>query len=187
MKGSFIKQEAPPFAFYSQLSAIHPAQPATPQSLVSGGKAALHLCIINEIKNEVSHPKSNNKMKTLALILATVLVSSFSSVKSFAGQGDGKKSCQTISSLSEAVPSTASYQTNIFQNSAGRVTVVMLKNDEETVKLSITDANDNELFRSRIKQDSVHQNFQMNHLEPGEYRFTLNKNGECFTKTVTVK
>lgn len=126
-------------------------------------------------------------MKTLALTLAAILVSSFSSMKSLGAEGDNKKSCQTIASLSEAVPSTASYQTNIFQNAAGRVTVVVMKNDQETVKLSITDANNNELFRSKIKQDSVHQNFQMAGLEPGEYRFTLNKNGECFTKTVTVK
>ena len=128
-------------------------------------------------------------MKTLALIIATVLVSAFQSVKSFGAEGDSKKSCQTITNVLETslTTSPASYQTNIFQNAAGRVTVVVLKNDSETVKLSITDANNNELFRSKIKQDSVRQNFQMAGLEPGEYQFTLNKNGECFTKTVTVK
>lgn len=126
-------------------------------------------------------------MKTLALIFATVLVSSYQSTKSFAAEGDNKKSCQTITTDLEATPSTASYQTNIFQNAAGRVTVIVLKHDQETVKLSITDQNNQELFRSKIKKDSVHQNFQMAGLEPGEYQFTLNKNGECFTKTVTVK
>ena len=125
-------------------------------------------------------------MKTLALIFATVLVSSFQTTKSFAAEGDNKK-CQTITTDLEATPSTASYQTNIFQNAAGRVTVIVLKHDQETVKLSITDQNNQELFRSKIKKDSVHQNFQMAGLDPGEYQFTLNKNGECFTKTVTVK
>lgn len=126
-------------------------------------------------------------MKTLVIALGTLAASLFSSVTSFASEGDNKKACHTITSAEESTTTSATFKSNIFQNAAGRVTVIILKEDQETVKLSITDQNNQELFRSKIKDDSVHQNFTMKGLEPGEYRFTLNKNGECFTKTVTVK
>jgi hypothetical protein len=128
-------------------------------------------------------------MKTIANSILTALM--FFSIASFAHAGDrdkkvGKTSIESTENACTSTPTT-SFQSNIYQNASGRVSVIILKNDPEPVTVNIFDGNDNLLFTEKIKEDSIRQNFRMKDLDPGLYKFSLSKNGECFTKTVTVK
>jgi len=108
-----------------------------------------------------------------------------------ASDGDKQLSNAAIASKKKACVSTASaassFQSNIFQVASGRVTLIVMKQDAEPVLINIFDGDNQLIFKEKIKEDSVKQNFNMKNLDPGDYRFTISRNGECFTKTVTVK
>lgn len=79
------------------------------------------------------------------------------------------------------------FQSNIYQTADGKVNVILIDSDADPVRLQIYDSNSHKLFTEDVRENSVRHRFSMHELEPGNYTFTLSKNGECFTKTVTVK
>ena len=130
-------------------------------------------------------------MKKIATFFLTSLTLLASFQQSFASDGDSKLKNQLTAkseNFCSATPlSNFSFQTNVFQNASGRVSLILLKSDKEPVSINIYDDDNRLVFNEKIWEDSVKQNFIMNELEPGNYRFTVSRNGECFTKTVTVK
>lgn len=79
------------------------------------------------------------------------------------------------------------FQSNIYQTADGKVNVILIDSDADPVRLQIYDSNSHKLFAEDVRENSIRHRFSMQELEPGNYTFTLSKNGECFTKTVTVK
>jgi hypothetical protein len=79
------------------------------------------------------------------------------------------------------------FQSNIFQNAQGRVSVIVLDTEPTPITLQVFDGASNVLFTKELQEDSVRQDIQMKELESGQYTIALSRNGECFTKTVTVK
>lgn len=128
-------------------------------------------------------------MKTIASSILPVLFLLFHSFTALAKETN-EKSNQTketgkLKACTTATPT--SFQSNIFQNAAGRVSVIVMKTDPEPVTIQVSDSQNLVLFSKVIKEDSVKQNLYMNELDPGTYQVTLSKNGECFSKTVSVK
>ena len=131
-------------------------------------------------------------MKTTVLIIATFFIGLSTLISANASDGDKKLTNKTVTEKSvecsqNTTENTHSFQANIFQNASGRVSLILLKEDQQPVMINIFDQDNNLIFKQKIKEDSVRQNFLMNNLDTGEYTFTISKNGECFTKTVTVK
>lgn len=127
-------------------------------------------------------------MKTLAQsILAALFVLAISSSSAFASEDQVAKSGTKSSAPNCTSSATSTFQSNVFQNSTGRVSVIILKEDQQPVTLQVLDNENQVLFSKSILEDSVRQNLSMRELDPGMYKVTVSKNGECFTKTVTVK
>jgi len=123
------------------------------------------------------------------LFMSAIVLITFFTGNVFAGDQD-KKLCNATGNRPATACSAAtvrSFQSNIFQNASGRVSLILLKNDKEPVQVNVYDDQGRMIFNKRIKEDSIKQNFNMMELDPGDYRFTISRNGECFTKTVTVK
>jgi len=104
------------------------------------------------------------------------------------GSDDLAAKSGTKSQVFNCSSSTASsFQSNVFQNNSGRVSIIVMKEDQQPVTLQVLDTENHVLFSKIIREDSVRQNLSMKELDPGMYTVTVSKNGECFTKTVTVK
>ena len=127
-------------------------------------------------------------MKTLAQsILSVLFVLAISSTSAFAADDQVAKSGTKAPAPNCSSSTTSTFQSNVFQNNTGRVSVIILKEDQQPVTLQVLDNDNQVLFSKTIKEDSVRQNLSMRELDPGMYKVTVSKNGECFTKTVTVK
>jgi len=128
-------------------------------------------------------------MKTLATSILTLFFVVSSAQFSFSANGveKGNKIQSENATKTCTTASTTTFQSNIFQNTSGKVSIIILKTDQEPVTVRVLDNQDNLLFTKTIIEDSVRQNLSMKELDPGQYKITLSKNGECFTKTVTVK
>lgn len=122
-------------------------------------------------------------MKTIASLFFAFALS----LSAFANDGDKKSETLSIPKNCTEVKTTGTFQGNLYQNAQGRISLILMKTDAEPFLLKISDANDNVVFSEKVKDDSIRRNFLMKEVEPGEYRFTVTKNGECFAKTVTVK
>lgn len=120
-------------------------------------------------------------MKTLASLIALSL--SLFVHSAFAGDLQNSKKCKT---LGFAEPGPSGIQTNVFQNAAGRVTIVLLQPEKSSVSISVSDQEQNVIFREKLEVDSARQHFDMSRVEKGFYFFTLRTNGECFVKTIEV-
>lgn len=127
-------------------------------------------------------------MKTLAQsILSVLFVLAISSTAAFAADDQVAKSGTKTPAPNCSSSTTSTFQSNVFQNNTGRVSVIILKEDQQPVTLQVLDNENQVLFSKTIMEDSVRQNLSMRELDPGMYKVTVSKNGECFTKTVTVK
>ena len=127
-------------------------------------------------------------MKTLAQsILSVLFVLAISSSAAFTSDDQVAKSGTKAPVQNCSTSSTSTFQSNVFQNSTGRVSVIVMKDDQQPVTLQVLDTENHVLFSKTIMEDSVRQNLSMRELDPGMYKVTVSKNGECFTKTVTVK
>jgi hypothetical protein len=122
-------------------------------------------------------------MKTIASFFFAFALS----LSAFANDGDKKTETQISTKNCMDVKTSGSFQGNLYQNAQGRISLILLKNDSDPFLVKIIDSNDNIVFSEKIKEDSIRQNFFLKEMEPGDYRFTVTKNGECFAKTVTVK
>lgn len=120
-------------------------------------------------------------MKILAFIF-TALVFATATPAAFAGEQS--KTCKT---LGETEFSPSGLQTNIFQNAAGRVTLVFVQPQASAVVISVADNERNVLYRENVNLDAARQHFDMSKLEKGTYHFTLSANGECFVKSLEIK
>jgi len=120
-------------------------------------------------------------MKTLASLI--VFSFSFFAHTAFAGDLQNLKNCKTLGS---AEPSPSGIQTNVYKNAAGRVTVVVLQPEKSIVSISVSDKEQNVIFKEKLELDSARQHFDMSRVEKGSYFFTLSANGECYVKTVEV-
>lgn len=127
-------------------------------------------------------------MKTLAQsILSFLFLVTISTSAAFASDDQVAKSGTKTPVPVCSSFATSKFQSNVFQNSTGRVSVIILKEDQQPVMLQVLDSENQVLFSKTIMEDSVRQNLSMRELDPGMYKVTVSKNGECFTKTVTVK
>jgi hypothetical protein len=127
-------------------------------------------------------------MKSLAQsILSVLFLLAISTSAAFASDEQVAKSGTKSSVLNCSSSATSTFQSNVFQNSMGRVSVIILKEDQQPVTLQVLNNDNQVLFSKTIMEDSVRQNLCMRELDPGMYKVTVSKNGECFTKTVTVK
>lgn len=124
-------------------------------------------------------------MKTIAAFTLLLALFCFASLPLLAAGGEQAKKCQTVSLIPET--GSATFQTNIFQNANGRVTVVMMQPEKTDIIITFTDSENNTLFREKINEDSARQNFDVSHLDSGNYVVTINRGGACFVKNITVK
>lgn len=120
-------------------------------------------------------------MKILALLFSALV---FATATPAAFAGEQSKTCKTLGAI-EFSPS--GLQTNIFQNAAGRVTVVFIQPQASEVVISVADNERNVLYKENVELESARQHFDMSRLEKGIYHFTLSANGECFVKSMEIK
>lgn len=95
-----------------------------------------------------------------------------------------KKSSKTCATLEQAKGSEL--QANVFQNAAGRLSLILIKGDQEPVTVQIKDEAKRVIYKSKIYEDSVRQNFNMDHVEAGQYQLLLTKGDQCFSTLVQV-
>lgn len=125
-------------------------------------------------------------MRLITFITLLLLLTGLSSFAGTPGENVLRPSRSEKSSACTATPVSA-FQSNIYQTADGKVNVILIDGDAEPVSLQIFDSQNHRLFSEEVKENSIRHRFSMQELEPGSYTFTLSKNGECFTKTVTVK
>jgi len=128
-------------------------------------------------------------MKKISNLLLGFSLLFFASQNSFAAKEKTLKPTKQTKTVARngCVLSPSTFQSNVFQTNTGKVSVILLKTDQQPVVLTISNELQELIFSQKIKEDSVRQDFNLKELDPGQYTFTLTKNGECFTKTVTVK
>jgi len=120
-------------------------------------------------------------MKTIASIFFALSLGFSTSI--FASETNHK--CQTTSAISDA--SAKGLQVNVYQLASGKVSVVLIQESAQPVQITIADDENNTMFKERVTETAARQNFDLSHLEKGNYTFTINSKGNCFVKTVEVK
>lgn len=95
-----------------------------------------------------------------------------------------KNSAKTCATLEQA--NTSELQANVFQNAAGRVSLILIKGDQEPVTVQIKDEAKRVIYKSKIYDDSVRQNFRMDHVDAGQYQLLLTKGDQCFSAFIQV-
>jgi hypothetical protein len=125
-------------------------------------------------------------MKTILFFSAILFSLTLHQASASAGKNEQKTTKSKPATICKT-SATMAFQSNIFQNAQGRVSVIVLDTEPTPITLQVFDGASNVLFTKELQEDSVRQDIQMKELESGQYTIALSRNGECFTKTVTVK
>ncbi len=120
-------------------------------------------------------------MKTFFFTLAAALIS-------FASFANGNKTYSTCTQIpANGSAANGAVQANIFALTQQKVGVVVVQDQNQKMKIEVSDAASNLVFSERLEESSFRQNLNLKQLEKGVYTVTLTTENQCFVKVLDVR